>query len=113
MGESNPKQLEGLNRPQTSDSVLVALATMDQRLSSIEERIAETHHLLQQRAVEKEWYSTAELAEEMRVSHYTVQERWCNAGRIECVKDHETGRWRIPGHEYRRLVTGGGLRPRS
>ena len=49
----------------------------------------------------------------MNVAQYTVQERWCNQGRIECEKDPETGKWRIPGAEYRRLRNGSGLLPRT
>lgn len=60
----------------------------------------------------KEWYSTEELATAMKKSPFTVREHWCNAGRIECEKDPETGKWRIPGKEYSRLVNGGGLRPK-
>ena len=29
-------------------------------------------------------------------SHFTIQERWCNDGRIECEKDPTSGKWRIP-----------------
>ena len=66
--------------------------------------------LLTRQQIEKEWYSTAELAEIMDVKQYTVQERWCNQGRIECMKD-DNGKWRIPGSEVRRLRGGGGLAP--
>lgn len=43
----------------------------------------------------------------MGVTQHTVQVRWCGEGRIECEKDPDTGRWRIPGHEYDRLRRGG------
>ena len=66
--------------------------------------------LVEAQKIEKEWYSTAELAQAMHVSGYTVQERWCNRGRIECEKNPHNGKWRIPGHEFRRLVGGGELR---
>jgi Mn-dependent DtxR family transcriptional regulator len=59
----------------------------------------------------KEYYTTEELAAAMKKKPYTVREHWCNAGRVECEKD-EAGKWRIPGHEYRRLVNGGGIRPK-
>lgn len=62
---------------------------------------------------EKEFYTTAELATVMNVTVYTVSARWCGGGRIEAVKDAATGRWKIPGGEYRRLVRGGGMRPRA
>ena len=52
-------------------------------------------------------------AEAMNVSVYTVAERWCNADRIECEKDPETAKWRIPGSEFRRLVKGGPLKPKD
>jgi hypothetical protein len=59
----------------------------------------------------KDWYSTDELAAALDKKSFTVREHWCNGGRIECEKD-ENGKWRIPGHEYRRLVNGGGLNPK-
>lgn len=57
----------------------------------------------------KEWYTTDELAQALGKSSFTIREKWCNAGRIECEKDDASGKWRIPGHEYRRLVNGGAL----
>ena len=93
--------------------LLGVLMGFGQRLATIEQTVVDMHRMLQAKAVEKEWYSTAELAEAMGVSQYTVQERWCNAGRIECEKDPDNGKWRIPGHEYLRLVKGGRLRAKG
>jgi hypothetical protein len=76
-----------------------------ERLDRIERTLAE-----QRPEPIKEWYTTAELAAALGKKPYTVQEKWCNAGRIECEKDRN-GKWRIPGHEYRRLKNGGGLMP--
>jgi hypothetical protein len=59
----------------------------------------------------KEYYTTEELATALDKKPFTIREHWCNAGRIECEKE-ENGKWRIPGHEYRRLVNGGGLNPK-
>ncbi len=59
----------------------------------------------------KDWYTTEEVAAALDKKAFTVREHWCNRGRIECEKD-ENGKWRIPGHEYRRLVNGGGLNPK-
>jgi hypothetical protein len=93
--------------------VIGALMAFGERLAAIEQTVADMHRLLQHQAVEKEWYSTTELAEAMGMSVYTVTERWCHAGRIECEKDPATGKWRIPGHEFRRLVKGGPLKPKG
>ncbi len=60
----------------------------------------------------KEWYTTDELAKALGKSGFTVREKWCNAGRIDAEKDQASGKWHIPGHEYRRLVSGGSLRPK-
>ncbi len=87
--------------------------TVLSRLLSMEEKIDVVQELLRAQRVEKEWYTSSELADAMNVSRYTVQERWCNQGRIECEKDTDTGKWRIPGAEYRRIVEGGKLRPRK
>ncbi len=56
----------------------------------------------------KEFYSTEELAEALGKKPFTIRENWCNRGKIECDKD-ASGKWRIPGSEYRRLVNGGEL----
>jgi hypothetical protein len=88
------------------------LMTLGERLAAIEQTVTDMHRLLQHQAVEKEWYSTTELAEAMGVSQFTVQERWCNQGRIECQKD-DRGKWRVPGREFRRLVKGGPLQPKN
>ena len=57
----------------------------------------------------KDWYTTAEVAAAMKVTWHTVQERWCNQGRIACEKDGRTGKWRVPGYELERLRRGGRL----
>ena len=112
-----PRRPEGgLGEPGDS-----ALGVLMERLASIEHSVTDklttieqvVCRLLEDKGVEKEWYSTTELAEAMKVSVYTVTERWCNAGRIDCEKEPSTGKWRIPGHEFRRLVKGGALRPRT
>lgn len=69
--------------------------------------------LLSERECAKEWYSTAEVAELMGVSQYTVRERWCNSACIDCEKDPATGKWRISCAEYERLKRGGKLRKSS
>ena len=95
-----------------SDPSLQAILTLSDRLGTVERLLTEIHEVVMNERVEKEWYNTGELAEVMGRSQYTVQERWCNEGRIECEKDPATGKWRIPGREYRRLRNGGGLLPR-
>lgn len=70
--------------------------------------VEEVRHLIASEQ-NKEWYSTEELAEALGKSIYTIREHWCNSGRIECEKDDATGKWRIPGNEYRRLIGGGSL----
>lgn len=93
----------------SSDSIFQAVLFLGQRLSVVEKSVAEIHQLVSASSVQKEWYTTNELAEALGKSQYTVQERWCNDGRIECEKDADSGKWRIPGSEYRRLLGGGAL----
>ena len=88
-------------------------AAVLRQLHSMEEKIDGVQQLLLSQRIEKEWYTSSELADAMNVSRYTVQERWCNQGRIDCEKDTDTGKWRIPGAEYRRIVDGGKLRPKN
>ncbi len=89
-----------------------SIRILDQRLAALESKLAEVHEAVLDQRTQKEWYTTAELAQMKGVSQYTVQERWCNQGRIASEKDPATGKWRIPGREYRRLMNGGGLLPR-
>jgi hypothetical protein len=96
-----------------ADVVLRSLQAMSDRLGALERILTELHEIMLGQRLEKEWYTTAELAEIVGKSQFTIQERWCNDGRIECEKDPDSGKWRIPGHEVRRLRAGGGLLPRK
>jgi hypothetical protein len=102
-----------LRSERIEEPILGILLAVEERVTTIEQEVMEIAQLLQQQSGQrewKEWYSTAEVAEAMDVSQYTVQERWCNGHRIESVKDPDTGKWKIPGREYRRLVLGGALK---
>ncbi len=57
--------------------------------------------------VQKDFYSTREVADLLGVTQHTVQVRWSAKGQTECEKDSTTRRWRIPGLEYERLRRGG------
>ncbi|MBI3407204.1 MAG: hypothetical protein HY040_02460 [Planctomycetes bacterium] len=93
--------------------ILAALTSFGQQLSSISTIVLDLHQTLHKTPGLKEWYSTSEMAAAMGVSVYTVSVRWCNTNRIDCKKDPHSGKWRIPGHEYQRLIKGGSLKPRQ
>ncbi len=95
------------------DLLLQTILMLGQQLVALEEKVTEIHQTVMDQRVEKEWYTTTELADALGKSQYTIQERWCNEGRIECEKDPESGKWRIPGQEFRRLVGGGALKPKQ
>jgi hypothetical protein len=101
------------NQEPPPDIVLQTILALGQRLAILEAKVTDIHQVVLAQRIEKEWYTTGELAEALGKSQYTIQERWCNDGRIECEKDLESGRWRIPGDEYRRLVGGGSLKPKA
>ena len=105
--ESLPK-MESNN----SDLILQSVLMLGQRIAALEEKVGEIHQVVMAQRVQKEWYTTGELAEALGKSRFTVQDRWCNEGRIECEKDPDSGKWRIPGQEFRRLVGGGALKPK-
>jgi len=86
--------------------------SLTQAVKNLEEKVADMHGLMSEQRIEKEWYSTDELAKAMDRSPYTIRERWCNEKRIECEKDPDSGKWRIPGEEFRRLVKGGAIKPK-
>ena len=100
------------NQEPKSDLVLQAVLMLGQQVASLDRKLTEIHQIVLAQRVQKEWYTTRELAAALGKTDYTVRERWCNEGRIECEKDPESGKWRIPGHEYRRLVGGGALKPK-
>jgi hypothetical protein len=100
------------NRDGHSDLALQTMLMLGQRLGALEAKVTEIHQTVMAHRVEKEWYSTGETAKALGKTDYTVRERWCNDGRIECEKDPDSGKWRIPGAEYRRLVGGGALKPK-
>ena len=112
---------EGMTNKQLRAFMLETQPSQDmaQRLARIEAKLDATtqvcermlHGLLVERQNEKEWYRTDEVAEILGKSDFTVREKWCNQGRIEAVKDEESGKWKIPGHEVQRLRNGGNLRP--
>ena len=90
-----------------TNAIITSLHTLERRMAELTNRIEELVGSGSVIASAKEWYTTAEVATLMQVTRHTVQERWCNQGRIECEKDPSTGKWRIPGHEYDRLRRGG------
>ena len=101
-------------------TILQALIQMQQELGEVKQELfhlrqlvglpdqfAELQESVDAITVQKDFYSTREVAELMGVSQHTVQVRWCADARIEAEKDPATGHWRIPGHEYDRLRRGG------
>jgi len=93
--------------------MLEDVATLNRRMAVMEQLVQEIHEFLKSERCEKEWYSTTDAAAFLGKSQFTIQEKWCNQGRIECEKDPNSGKWRIPGHEIRRLKQGGSLLPRK
>lgn len=83
------------------------------RLIGIEELLHDIRSSMGQVGNQKEWYTTPEVAELLGKKQYTIQERWCNQGRIVCEKDEASGKWRIPAGEVKRLLAGGGLLPKK
>lgn len=96
-----------------SDHDLSAVLEAFVRFTSQLDRIEIAVNRLIAQKVEKQWYTTTELAEALNKSHFTIAERYCNSGRIECRKDPDSGKWLIPGHEFTRLVNGGALLPKK
>lgn len=74
------------------------------RLERIEATLAE----LKQQRTAKELYSTAEAAEILGRSDYTVRE-WCRKGQTHAVKSANGRGWLIPHEELTRLLNEGPL----
>ena len=94
----------------TADVILQAISGLERQIVYLSTELTDLKRMFGEQTSAKDWYSTADIAELMKVSQYTVQERWCNGGRLECEKNPETGKWRIPSSEYERLRRGGKLR---
>ena len=86
---------------------LQVLLAMNEHLKALRDQVAEVQEAVTEITAEKDSYTTKEVAALMGVTPHTVQARWCAAGRIECEKEPQTGRWRIPGYEFSRLRRGG------
>ncbi len=93
--------------------IFEVLGSVDMRLGNFEKLVAGMGLAIVERQPEKEWYTTAELADLLGKSDFTVREKWCNQGRIECEKHPDSGKWRIPAHEVHRLQNGGALKPKN
>ena len=74
------------NSSNSSDLLLQAILSLGQRLTVIERDLGEVKEILSAQRVQKDWYTTNELAEALQKSHFTIQERWCNDGRIDPKK---------------------------
>ncbi len=83
------------------------LLTNLQHLEDLREELCDLRDSVECLTIQKDFYTTRELAQTMGVTQHTVQVRWCAEGRIDCEKDPTTGHWRIPGSEYDRLRRGG------
>ena len=81
------------NRPASTQAIVQSLLLLDQRVNNLTELLSEVHVIVSSQRAAKEWYTTAELAEAVNVSQHTVQERWCNRGRIDCEK--RSGPWQV------------------
>ena len=92
---------------QTEATIIQILPTLQQQVCELTEAVEGLHATVtEMEPAGKEFYTTSELAEVLGVSRFTVTERYCNQGRIECTKDGN-GKWVIPSHEYERLRRGG------
>ena len=94
---------------QAEAAILQTLTILERRVADLAVQVEELSSNVSEINRIKDWYSTAEVAEMMGVTRHTVQERWCNQGKVACEKDRRTGKWRIPGLEYERLRRGGRL----
>ena len=103
----------GDDRGSALQQVLEILQVYDRRLNNLESLLADMSRSISCPKHAKEWYSAGELAELLGKSDFTVREKWCNQGRVECEKDPDSGKWRIPAREVHRLQNGGGLKPRQ
>ena len=74
------------------------------------DRIEQTLDLIVQQRTIKEWYSTADIAEQHGKAEFTVRE-WCRLGRVKAEKKEcgrgVAGEWMISHEEFVRLKNHG------
>ena len=92
---------------QSETTIIQMLSALEERISQLTQVVEGLDSRVSDMDISKDWYSTRDVAELMGVTGHTVRERWCNQSRIACEKNPVTGKWRIPGHEYKRLKRGG------
>jgi hypothetical protein len=109
-----PMPFDPNNPNRSADPVSHALATLDQRMASLEEKLeeklAQINQLLLNQRTEKEWYTTEEFANLVGKAEFTVRE-WCRLGRIN-AKKRGSGRgphasWAIAHEEQKRYQRDG------
>jgi hypothetical protein len=79
-----------------------ALTNLAERMAALEERLK----AIQVGQVEKDWYSTEDVAALMDRAPWTVRE-WCRHGRIKAKKRAGTDRWVVSKEELERLMNHG------
>lgn len=84
-----------------------SLAHLADRMAALEDRLK----AIQVGQLDKEWYSTEEVAALMDRAPWTVRE-WCRHGRVKAVKRSGTDRWVFHRSELDRLMNHGLLPPR-
>jgi hypothetical protein len=105
-----PMPFDPNNPNRSADSVSHALATLDQRMASLDEKLDQINQLLLNQRTEKEWYTTEEFANLVGKAEFTVRE-WCRLGRIN-AKKRGSGRgphasWAIAHEEQKRYQRDG------
>ena len=63
-----------------------SLLQINDRFTAVESILRSICTRLDEQAVVKEWYTTAEVADLLGKRQYTVQQKWCNQGRVECKR---------------------------
>lgn len=109
------KRQDGRKSPQPDVAALLtvistALESLADRIGGIEAMLQELHASNERQAVEKEFYTTAEIAKLLGKRPYTVRE-WCRLCRVRAERTH-AGRghydeWRIAHAELVRLQNEG------
>jgi excisionase family DNA binding protein len=83
---------------------MVNIDSMNDKLDRLTEIVEE---LIRQKSV-KDWYTTAEVAEILRKSDYTVRE-YCRKGQVNAMKASNGRGWLISQEELNRLRNFGPL----
>ena len=97
---------------QQSELILQTILMLGQRVASLDEKLTDVHQTIMAQQVQKEWYTTGELADASARANTPFRNGGATMAESNVKKTPNRENGGFPAHEYRRLVGGGALKPK-